>query len=86
MADFNPKANRYSHTPRKVFDKAMDRQDLRRQRDKEEHRADLKAIFHRVKNLENELTQLIQQFNDLYSHVDRHCAELDTSRGNEGLE
>ena len=79
-------ANRYNSVPRRVFDKHVDRMETKRLRDKEDHRADLKAIFQRMRNLESELTQLIQQFNDLYSHVDRHCAELDTSRGNEGLE
>ncbi len=77
---FNPKADRFQNTPRKVFDKHVDRMEVKRLRDREDHRNDLKAIFQRLKNLETELTQLIQQFNDLYSHVDRHCAQLDTSR------
>lgn len=63
------RANRYSHTPRKVFDKALDRVEIRRQRDREDHRNDLQAIFQRLKNLEDHLTKLIQ-------HVDRHCEEL----------
>ncbi len=85
MADFNP-PNRYSSTPRKVFDKHVDRMELRRKRDKEDHRADFKALFQRIRNLEIELSHLIQQQNDLYAHVDRHCAELDTDRkGNEEL-
>ncbi len=82
----NPTFNRYTYTPRKVFDKYIDRMAIKRQRDRDDHRNDLSAILRRIENLENELTKLIQQLNDLYSHVDRHCAELDTSRGNEGLE
>ncbi len=58
---FNPPANRYSHTPRKVFDKAMDRQDLRLKRVKEDYRADLKAMVQRLINLEDTVGRLVRQ-------------------------
>ncbi len=41
--------NRYNSTPRKVFDKHVDRMEIRRQRDKEDHRNDLKAIIQTMK-------------------------------------
>lgn len=73
---------------RKVFDKHVDRMELKRLRDREDHRADLKAIFQRQKNLETQLTLLITELEDMQTHIDRHCAQLDTSRinGNEELE
>ncbi len=55
----NPRADRYSHTPRKVFDKAMDRLHVRLVRLKEDYRADLLIIFHRVQALEEALTELM---------------------------
>ncbi len=58
---------------RKVFDKHVDQMEIKRKRDKDDLRADLKAIFRRMENLETQLTDLIE-------HVDRHCAELDTAR------
>ncbi len=65
----NARANRYDHTPRKVFDKAIDRLELKRVRDREDHRADLQAIFSRMKNLETQLTLLSD-------HVESHCHVL----------
>ncbi len=61
--------NRYSNTPRKVFDKHVDRMEEKRLRDKQDHRADLKAIFSRLKNLENQLELL-------HEHVESHCHVL----------
>ncbi len=65
--------NRYSNTPRKVFDAHVDRMELKRLRDKEDHRADLKAIFQRLKNLENQHTLLEE-------HVASHCGQLDNEK------
>ncbi len=50
-------SNKYNATPRKVFDKAMDRQDTRLSRHKEDHRRDIAALTARVINLEEMLTQ-----------------------------
>ncbi len=86
MADFNRRANRYDHTPRKVFDKGMDRMELRIQRVKEDYRNDFQAIFHRMENIEQQLFQVAQEVVDLAKHVDRHCGQLDKDRGTEGLE
>ncbi len=76
MADFNPKANRYSHTPRKVFDKAMDRMDLKRQRDREDHRADMAALIKRLLNLEREVTALkaISNKHDCTDPTCKYCS------------
>ncbi len=70
MADkFNPRQDRYANTPRKIFDKHVDRMHDLRVRDKEDHRADMKALLQRLVNLETQLSLLME-------HVDRHCAEL----------
>ncbi len=45
-------SNKYSHTPRKVFDKLVDRIEIRRQRDREDHRNDVQALIARIANLE----------------------------------
>ncbi len=50
--------NRYNSTPRKVFDKHVDRMELKRQRDKQDHRADMQALIKRLVNLENVLDNL----------------------------
>ncbi len=82
-------SNKYNATPRKVFDKHVDRMEIKRQRDKEDHRADIKALLRRIQNLENQLSLLNE-------HVESHCAltgpppfETGNQRresGNEGLE
>ncbi len=69
MARSNDFVNKFSSTPRRVFDKAMDKVEIKRQRDKEDHRADLKAIFHRIINLE-------QALQDLADHTAHHCDQL----------
>ncbi len=79
MANFNP-PNKYNNTPRKVFDKHVDRMETRRLRDKEDHRADFKALLRRLTNLETQLTLIADDYEELRDHVQRHCAELDTSR------
>ncbi len=43
---------------RKVFDKHVDRMEQKRKRDLEDHRADQKALFQRIRNLENQLVDL----------------------------
>ncbi len=65
----NTKRNQYNSTPRKVFDAYIDKMALRRDRDKEDHRADLHALLQRIRNLENQLTQL-------HEHVQSHCHVL----------
>ncbi len=63
------RASRYNSTPRKVFDKSMDRISARAKRDREDHRADMKALISRIYNLENELELLTE-------HVRNHCQQL----------
>ncbi len=41
---------------RKVFDKHVDRMEIKRKRDREDHRADMQALIKRLLNLENQLT------------------------------
>ncbi len=43
---------------RKVFDKHVDRMELKRKRDREDHRADVAALLRRIQNLEDQLIQL----------------------------
>ncbi len=66
----NDYVNKYNSTPRKVFDKYIDRMAVRRKRDLDDHRADLKAIFHRIINLE-------QALQDLAEHVAQHCLQIE---------
>ncbi len=88
MSNYGAGVDRYNSTSRKIFDKHVDRMEHRRQRDLNDHRADMGAIVQRMIRLEDQLTQVLNEIEDLSQHVDRHCAELDTSRkgGNEGLE
>ncbi len=52
MAQSNERRNQYNSTPRKVFDKALDRVEVRRQRDREDHRIDIAALLARLRTLE----------------------------------
>ncbi len=86
MADYNHGPNRFNSTPRKVFDKHVDRVEAKRQRDREDHRADMQAIIQKMIQLENQLLEL-------HDHVAHHCRQLGTediepltSSGSEGLE
>ncbi len=65
-ADRGHGPNRYSSTPRKIFDKHVDRIAAHRQRDRQDHRADMQALIQRLNNLEDQLTHLAE-------HVRRHC-------------
>ncbi len=44
---------------RKVFDRHVDQMEIKRKRDRDDHRADMKALFQRLRNLENQLTHLL---------------------------
>ncbi len=59
-------SNKYNATPRSVFDKYVDRMETKRLRDREDHRADMKALLQRIRNLENQLVLLDE-------HVQSHC-------------
>ncbi len=72
-----PGPNRYNSTPRKVFDKHVDRMETKRQRDREDHRADMQALIKRLINLEHNLLQLTEQHEDLERHVAAHCQKID---------
>ncbi len=68
---------RYSHTPRKVFDRAIDRLHLKRQRDREDHRNDMETIVRQIRKLENQLTQILEErhANDSCSPNCKYCTE-----------
>ncbi len=83
----NPRANRYDHTPRKVFDKAIDRMDAKRRRDRQDNSNDLQIMIQKIKHLHQLILALTDLVDENTDHLQRHCAELDTSRnGNEELE
>ncbi len=69
---FNP-PNKYSSTPRKIFDKHVDRMETKRQRDREDHRADMKALIQRLNALESKLTQVVEHL-DTNDHVLGECS------------
>ncbi len=70
MADRrNTAGNPYVNTPRKIFDKHVDRMELKRQRDRQDHRADMQALISRITNLEDQLTHLTE-------HVRQHCDRI----------
>lgn len=75
----NPSGDRYSHTPRKVFDKAIDRIEVKRLRDREDHRNDLQTIFQKLKELKKQLSLL----DDLSEQHEDDVQEL--NRRTEGL-
>jgi len=55
----NPRADRYNHTPRKVFDKGMDGIKLRILRVKEDYRADMASLVARLILLEEAVEELM---------------------------
>ncbi len=55
----NPPANRYSHTPRAVFERAIDRIEIRRLRDKEDVRTDLAFLLGKIQQLEETIEELL---------------------------
>ncbi len=80
--------NRYNSTPRKLFDKHVDRMEIKRVRDREDHRADMQALIKRLVNLENQLTELLEHQKD-HCHdldlLDQHRQDLVPRHGREGL-
>ncbi len=70
MADYYHGTNKYNSVSRKLFDKHVDRMEVKRKRDKEDHRADMQALIKRLLNLEDQLSQLTE-------HVLQHCDRLD---------
>jgi hypothetical protein len=69
MAPSNSRANRYDHTPRKVFDKAIDRMEFKRARDRDDTRSDMRVLTRAMDNLQRQLTELRE-------HVAGHCEQL----------
>ncbi len=65
----NPRADRYSHTPRKVFDSYIDRMAVKRQRDREDNRNDYQLLLKLIQ-------QLREDHEHLKTHVEAHCNTL----------
>ncbi len=88
MADHYNPATKYTHTTRKVFDKHVDRMELRRQRDRDDHRADIAALLKRISNIEKGLFKKADP--ETHDCIDPHCKfctdTFDTTDGNEELE
>ncbi len=85
----NTRRNQYNSTPRKVFDKAMDRQDLRLSRHKEDHRADVNALLQKIIELETLLTLHGIELEVLHKHNEMcFCDEraVSCAHYSEGLE
>ncbi len=80
----NPPANRYSHTPRKVFEAYIDRMAIKRQRDQQDNRSDYQLIMKLIAQLREDHEQLAE-------HVAQHCQRMDptltrSEDATEGLE
>ncbi len=54
----NSTLDKYLNTPRKIFDKHVDRMELRRSRDREDHRADMKTLITRLVLVEKYLAKI----------------------------
>lgn len=69
--DWKPRAKFTDPTrlSRKVFDKHVDQVEIKRKRDRDDHRADMKALICRIVNLEDQLTHLTE-------HVQQHCERI----------
>ncbi len=62
--------NKYNYTPRRVFDKSIEKITARQLRDRTDHRADMKALLQRLSNLEDQVTLVSV-------HQQDHCHDLD---------
>ncbi len=80
----NTKRNQYNSTPRKVFDSYIDRMALKRARDKEDHRNDMKNLFLKLQELDAQLSVV----SEILQHHQVVLAELHRlgKHGTEGLE
>ncbi len=65
----NERSDRYRHTPRKVFDAYSDRMEIKRQRDKEDARANLQFLKNQIKRIQ-------LQLDELQNHVASHCSTI----------
>ncbi len=70
MADYSHGANKYNSVPRKVFDKFIDKVEIKRQRDRLDHRNDMEILLRKIKHLDEQLFLLEK-------HVAQHCQILD---------
>ncbi len=80
-ADWKPQRKFVDSTKlsRKVFDAHVDRVEIKRKRDRDDHRADMQALLQRLNNLEAQLT-------DLSDHLATHCQDFDKGSRRDGTE
>ncbi len=69
----NAKRNQYNSTPRKVFDAYIDKMALRRDRDREDYRADLQFLTNQIKRQQLQIDEIVD-------HVQSHCHVLNEDR------
>ena len=82
----NTKRDQYNSTPRKVFDAYIDRMAIKRQRDREDHRADIQALIKRLNNLEKQLTFLRSELEqDIREQSEFRAQEWARRHSTEGL-
>ncbi len=77
--------DRYANTPRKIFDKYVDTIALRRQRDRQDHRADMQALIKRLNNLEQQLTEALLMLDEHEQHLETHCLIIDKDARKEDM-
>ncbi len=84
----NTKRNQYNSTPRKVFDTYIDRMAIKRERDREDHRADMQALIKRLSNLEELFLKNVILSKDECSTANTNpCHDISCKQhGTEGLE
>ncbi len=82
---YTPNPNKYNSTPRKVFDKHVDRMEVQRGRMREQMRQDVDHLLKRIIALEVALLAQVVQLEDLAKHVQGHCYQLDEELVTEGL-
>ncbi len=65
----NSNLDKYMNTPRKVFDKTVDKIESKRKRDKEDHRADIGALLKRLVQIE----KYLKAIDSGHGCKDPHC-------------
>ncbi len=70
---------------RKVFDAHVDRVEAKRQRDRDDHRADMKALLKRIENLELQLHEQDSELEELAMLAEATDRRVPHRRGSEEL-
>ncbi len=72
--------NQYTSTPRKIFDKHVDRMETKRLRDKQDHRADMQTLLQRLEKLEKQLFQLLPKEEEVQAQSGMELIQLPDGR------